>query len=284
MTKDSETLGPKWDDGLVSIVLPVYNAVLHLEGVLESVVQQTHAAWEVVAVDDASTDSSVDLLNQWATREPRVRVLSHAARGGVAAARNSALRAAMGRYVAFLDADDIWVPRKLEIQLDVMRETGADLCFGAYRIMRSRGSRTRAKIPVPSTIDEGMLIRSNPIACSTCVIDRLGTGPVTFPAIGHEDYALWLSLLAGGENRAVGVPDTLAYHRIRVGSLAANKLRAASWQWNIYRSYLNLPLARSIHLMSTYAVRGVSKLLQSLLALPISGERHAPELRGREST
>lgn len=241
----------------VSVVMPVYNAQTWLRQSIESVLEQSHGALELVAIDDGSTDGSGLLLDQFAQADGRVVVI-HQPNAGVAAARNAALEAATGDYVAFLDADDWWHPQKLERQLRFMRETGTQVSYTCYERVDRQGARL-SWVRSPAKVDWHDMLVSNRIGNLTGMYDRrLGDG--AFQEAGHEDYLFWLEKvrLAGHAGR-VETDEALAFYRVSDGSLSSNKLRAASWQWSIYRRHLGFGRGRSAFLLGCYAFHALAK-------------------------
>lgn len=243
---------------LVSVVMPMFNAERFLRRPVESVLAQTHGDLELLVADDASSDGSVAMIEDYARRDARVRLLPATVNGGVAAARNRALAAAGGRWVAFLDSDDWWHPAKLERQLDSLERSGARIGYTAYQRVAEDG-RALAVVRPPPELGYRDLLKSNHIGNCTGIYER-GLGEFRFQAGGHEDYMFWLALLRGGE-RAVATPgdEPLAYYLVRDGSRSANKLRAAAWQWRIYREVEGLGPMASIGYMLHYVRHALSK-------------------------
>jgi len=284
--------GGRTDFGLVSIVMPAYNAAAHIEESIRSVVTQTYANWQLLIVDDGCTDATPDIIRAWSEREPRIQGLKTSGRTGVANARSVAIDAATGDYIAFLDSDDLWDPRKLEAQLSFMRERGSVFSFTAYRKMDMNGVIGRDVINVPESVTYRDLLKSNHIGCLTALFDRRHFGTIEVPRLGrredyrlwlnilrgpvvHEDYSLWLKLLrpvrplAGvgtaiaptSAPRAVahGLNEPLAFYRCGKPSLSSNKLKAAASQWIIYREIEKLPLRVSAYYFAHYALKGFLK-------------------------
>ncbi len=243
---------------VVSIVTPAYNAARFLAVHLTSVQLQTFEAYEHLVVDDGSTDATAALLDAAAEREPRLRVI-HQANGGARAARNAALAAARGRYIAFLDADDLWLPHKLSRQLAFMRSTGAAMSYHHYRTIDEEGNLLSDKpIWMPKSVDYRRYLWLNgTIGNLTVMIDRDLMGDFRMPDMPAEDFALFLTLLK--RHPALGLFDDLARHRVVAGSLSANKKEAIGWIWDIYRKQEGIGPVRSAAYMSLYGARGVYK-------------------------
>ena len=245
---------------MVSIVTPVWNAAATVAETVASVQAQSFADWEMLLVDDGSADGSGALLARLAAREPRIRVLSHAENRGAAAARNHAIREARGRFLAFLDADDLWRPEKLATQLGFMRAHGHPLTFTAYRRITADGRPLGTVRPPPSVTREGLL-RGNVIGCLTAVYDTAFFGKVEMPPLARrQDYGLWLELLRR-TSHAHALPQVLADYRVQAGSLSAGKAGAARDTWRFYRQHERLSRVRAAWYFAHYAVRGMVKRL-----------------------
>lgn len=244
--------------GLVSVVMPAYNAAAFIAEALASVQRQSFPQWELLVVDDGSTDRTPDIVRAHARHEPRIRLLRNARGKGVSGARNTGIEQARGEFIAFLDADDIWEPEKLAAQIAVMRRTGCALSATSYRMVNEHGLVLRT-VRVPSRLTYRTLLKGNRIGCLTAVYSQRLLGKVYMPAdFEHEDYVTWLGIVQSS-GPAVGLNTALARYRKRGDSLSAPKLQAATWQWNIYRRGLGLPWAVSAYLFLNYAVRGVFK-------------------------
>lgn len=245
-------------EALVSVVMPVYNAAATLEKSVASVLLQSHRELELLVVDDGSRDDSLARLERLAAADERVRVLRMPANGGVAAARNLGLDAAQGRYIAFVDSDDGWQPRKLELQLSAMREQGARVSYTAYDRIGMDG-RVRSRVYPPASVDYRAMLKSNRIGNLTGMYER-SLGELRFRPVGHEDYVFWLEVVRLAGRAVCAEPGTsLAWYLVREGSLSSNKLRAASWQWRIYRDIERLGIGASIGYMAHYVVNALRK-------------------------
>jgi teichuronic acid biosynthesis glycosyltransferase TuaG len=244
----------------VSVITPVWNAEATLGQTVASVQAQSFADWEMLIVDDGSTDASLALARALAAQDPRIRVLAQEANAGAAAARNRGIREAAGRFIAFLDADDLWRPEKLARQLAFMRGGGHPLTFTAYRRIAADG-RALGTVRAPARVSRDELLKGNVIGCLTAVYDTRAFGKVEMPEIPRrQDYGLWLALLRRTPC-ACGLPQVLADYRVRRGSLSADKLAAARATWALYREVERLPWASAAYYFAHYAAGGVAKRL-----------------------
>ncbi len=243
----------------VSVVTPVWNAAATLAETVASVQAQSLADWEMLIVDDGSTDGSRALAEALAARDPRLRLLGGGARRGPAAARNEAIRAARGRRIAFLDADDLWYPGKLARQIAFMDEHGHAFVFSAYRRIDATG-RPLGVVAAPARVTRAQALRGNPIGCLTAVYDADILGRVEMPDVARrQDYALWLKLLA--RVPAHGLPEVLADYRLRPDSLSADKRVAARATWEVLRRVEGLGRARAGWYFLHYAARALARRL-----------------------
>ena len=243
---------------LVSVIMPVFNAEPTLRKSVESVLRQTLTNLELVLVDDCSRDGSDRIMREYAGKDRRVKIVSQPANAGVAEARNAGLRAASGSHVAFLDSDDWWDPRKLELQLAQMQESGALVSYAGYQRVAEDGHLLSCVEP-PAEIAYGDMLKSNHIGNLTGVYDRR-LGDVPFVRMGHEDYVFWLDRVRrAGHAVRVRHEGPLAFYLVRNGSVSSNKLRAARWQWRVYRESEHLTLWQATWYMFHYVRYALSK-------------------------
>lgn len=242
---------------LVSIVLPVYNPGIHLNKCIDSIINQNYLNWELLIINDGSDDNSAQIAHDYCRADGRIHYFEHKNNAGVVAARNTGLKAATGKYIAFLDSDDYWSNDKLRRQLGFMQQHNYFFSFTAFAYVDEDGCREKV-IEVPQIVDYGQLLKGNNIPCFTVIIDQEEINLRSIPAIRHEDYATWLNLLKDGY-KAYGLNEVLGYHRLRDGSLSANKFVSALWTWNIYRDNQNLSLVKSCYYFIFYVFNGLKK-------------------------
>lgn len=242
----------------VSVIMPVFNAERTMRKSIESVLRQTHRDLELVAIDDGSSDASLAILVEYADADARVRIVRQPANAGVAEARNAGVRNATGSHISFLDSDDWWHPRKLELQLQQMTAAGALVSYAAYQRVAEDG-RALSMVRPPAAVGYADMLKSNHIGNLTGLYDRR-LGDAAFQRIGHEDYVFWLQRVrSAGRALCVQHHEPLAFYLVRSGSVSANKLRAARWQWRIYRDVERLPLAKALWYLSHYIANAVAK-------------------------
>jgi glycosyltransferase involved in cell wall biosynthesis len=243
---------------LISIVTPAYNAARFIEATIASVKAQTYPSWEMIVVDDCSQDDTCSNVAKFMAHDPRIKLVRQEKNGGPAAARNAALEAANGKYIAFLDSDDLWLPAKLEMQLAFMRDSGAAISFTGYRRISEAGNTTGRLINIPKELSYRELLKNTAIATSTVVIDRERTGPFRMTKTYYDDYALWLELLKRGFV-AHGLQQDLMRYRIVGESVSRRKGKSALWVWRTYRQIEKLSMPYAVWCFVNYAWRASLK-------------------------
>lgn len=241
----------------VSIIMPLYNCEEYIQESITSVRQQTYKNWELIIVDDASSDKSVDIVKQIMKEEPRICFIGLKVNGGAANARNRAIKEAKGRYIAFLDSDDMWFPAKLKEQILFLNKHDLVLTYCAYETMDENSKYINTRHSLPSITYQDML-KSNQIGNLTGIYDVDYFGKVYLENIGHEDYVLWLKLLKKIQYTR-GITQTLARYRIVSDSISANKFKVLKWQWNIYRKVEKLTIMQSSYYFIFYIYNALKK-------------------------
>lgn len=229
---------------LVSIITPSWNVEGLIEETIRSVQSQTFPDWELLIADDCSTDNTPGIIASISGCDPRVKLIRQARNGGPALARQASIDAAQGRYLAFLDSDDLWLPEKLERQLAFAKAKQAALSYTAFRRINETNTVTGRLIEVPTSLTYGQLLKNTAIATLTAMIDREIAGPVAMKNEGYDDFCLWLSILKRGHT-AYGLNEDLARYRVRGSSVSSRPMRSAKWVWQIYRHVEHLSLVRS---------------------------------------
>lgn len=248
----------EYRENLVSIITPVYNGEAYIKETIESVQGQTYTQWEMILIDDGSLDHTGEIIRDMAAKDSRLRYYKNERNLGVADSRNRAIELAEGRYVAFLDSDDLWKSNKLKRQLEFMKEHNTAFSYTACEVIDEAGNAIGKVRSVPQKVDYKQLLKGNVIPCLTVVLDRSRFETIHMPKIGHEDYATWLTLLKECKE-AEGINEVLAAYRIVKISLSGNKLKAAQWTWRIYREYLGLSLLESGCNFVNYVVGSLKK-------------------------
>ncbi|EPM5584669.1 glycosyltransferase family 2 protein [Vibrio vulnificus] len=234
---------------LISIVMPCYNASSTIYDSIGSVLLQTYKNWELIVVDDRSTDNSRDII--LSIKDERIRFISSQVNSGSPATpRNIAIKESRGEYIAFLDSDDLWTPTKLERQVEFMIKNNYKFTCTAYNIIDPDGNFISSYVP-PKYVIYSDLLFNNSIGCLTAMIHRSLVDNEKFPVCGHEDYALWLKLIKVSDG-VHALSEKLASYRLMNGSVSSNKLKLISFFWSIYRHQEKFGLIKSFYCCVRY--------------------------------
>jgi teichuronic acid biosynthesis glycosyltransferase TuaG len=245
----------------VSIITPSWNVEGLVGATIESVQAQTFGDWELLIADDCSTDSTAAAIESYAQMDRRIKLIRRPRNGGPALARQAAIEQASGRFLAFLDSDDLWLPYKLERQVSFALEHRAALSFTAFRRINESGSMTGRLISVPASLTYGQLLKNTSIATLTALVDRDITGDIAMKNEPYDDFCLWLSILKPG-HIAHGLNEDLARYRVRGVSVSSRPLRSAGWVWHIYRKVERLSPVESAWCFAHWSTRACLKRLQ----------------------
>lgn len=246
---------------LISIIMPMHNSAAFVGEAIESVLAQSYSEWELIIVDDESTDASVSIVEAYAQKDSRIRLFRNPKPIKMPSApRNMGLSMAKGRYIAFLDSDDMWLPEKLTQQIPMMQNPQVAIVYSNYEKMTESGKKTGRVIKAPRQADYKKLLRGNVIGNLTGIYDKEKVGIVPFLNIHHEDYAMWLSILKRGFI-AQNTGTVAARYRLSSSSVSTNKYRVLSWQWNIYRNIEHISIMKSTIYFVSYAFKAFLKTL-----------------------
>ena len=246
-------------NNLVSIITPSYNSEKFIKDCVNSVLCQTYTNWELLIVDDYSKDNSRDVISLLSLKDERIKSIFLEENVGAAAARNIAIKESNGRYIAFLDSDDIWKSDKLEKQLSFMKENDIAFSFSTYQLMSEDGKNLTNVIKAPQKMTYHSYLKNTIIGCLTVIIDREKTGDFEMPNIrSSHDMALWLLIMKRGFS-AYGLDENLAYYRIVSNSNTSKKWKAAKEVWEVYRKVEKLNFFYSMCNFVGYAFNAVKK-------------------------
>ncbi|MBO4266995.1 MAG: glycosyltransferase family 2 protein [Lachnospiraceae bacterium] len=242
----------------VSIVVPVYNAGRCIADTITSVLKQTHTDHELLLVDDGSTDNSREIIAGFLSET--VRLLQNKGPKGAAGARNTGIEAASGRFIAFIDADDLWKEDKLSHQIEFMKQTDAAFSFTGYEFADENGRGLGTVVRVPGKLSYRQALKNTTIFTSTVMfdMDKLSKDDIFMPCVKSEDTATWWKILKTGLV-AYGLDENLTLYRRMGKQLSSNKLEAIRRIWNLYRNEEHLGLIYSIYCFCNWAVRAVAR-------------------------
>lgn len=248
-----------FNNDVVSVIIPVYNAEKYLETTLLSVVNQSYNNWELVLVDDCSTDSSPEIISKYCAQSKNINYHRLEHNQGAAVARNTALNIAKGRYIAFLDSDDIWEPQKLEYQMSYMLETNAFASCTASDTINDEGQPLGKIRHVNPQIDYKFLLHNTMVSTSTVIVDRNKAGKFQMPLLrSGQDYATWLMLMRNG-NVFNGIDKVLTHYRISKKSLSSNKLDSMRQIFQIQTRFEGLGKISALYNTFCFAVNALKK-------------------------
>lgn len=217
----------------ISVIIPIYNSEKYISQTIESVLGQTYKDVEVVIVDDCSTDKSNQIIENYTKKYNSIVYKRLEKNSGAAVARNKAMEIARGRYIAFLDSDDVWYPEKLEKQIELIKSNNCAICYTAIEMIDEDGRVEKSKRNIKEKIDYRFLLKNTMIATSTVLIDRRIVGRFNMPLRrSGQDYATWLMLMRNGVY-AYGINEVLVKYRRRENSLSSSKMKNIFKVWNI---------------------------------------------------
>ena len=247
------------NEPLVSIITPVYNAERFLSDTIKSVQNQTYKNWEILLIDDCSKDNSAQIIKEFQKYDNRIKYIKLKKNSGASVSRNEGIRNAKGRFIAFVDSDDIWKPEKLEIQIKYMLKENLGFTFTSYRYMKENGELTNKIAKAPSKINYNGLLQDTIIGCSTVVIDKDIVDYFEMPLVRRgQDTATWLQILRK-EKYAYGIEQDLVNYRLVGESLSSNKIIALKRTWNTYRNVEKLGLLKSSYVFCFYVFNAIKK-------------------------
>ncbi|MDG4953473.1 glycosyltransferase family 2 protein [Actinobacillus equuli] len=242
---------------LISIIMPVYNAEEYIEEAIKSVLDQTYSNWELILVDDCSTDNSCNVIQKYLL-DARIKFFRNKINSGPALTRNLALDNANGEYITFLDSDDFWEKTKLEKQVFFMENQNISFSYGNYYLYSTDNS-IKKPIITAENLTYSSLLKGNQIKMSTAMFSNKLIGQTRFLNVKHEDYLFFLDCLKRTSKSLRYSNDLDTFYRIGQISVSSNKLKSALWTWKIYYKYLNLGLVKSVYYFIFYAINGFFK-------------------------
>jgi len=245
---------------MISVIMPAYNNEHCILQAVESVVNQIYKQWELIIIDDMSTDNTYDAAKKISDSDHRIKVLRNTSNQGVGKTRNIGVSEASGEWIAFLDSDDMWTPDKLEKQVAlVSKNPNIKITFTGSSFISESGEKKEYVLHVPEKITRKELLKQNVISCSSVMAkkDLLVRYPMSDNYSVHEDFAAWLSILCE-EEYAYGIDEPLLIYRLSTKSKSGNKFKAARMNWNTYRN-MGLGILESTYYMACYTYNGFKK-------------------------
>lgn len=242
----------------ISIITPAYNAENYICETIKSVQAQTYQDWELIIVDDCSTDYTNVLAKEYAVKDPRIKVIKAPQNGGVAKARNIGLENATGDFIAFVDSDDLWKPEKLEKQLDFMKEKGCVLSYTDFQKFNTTDGSLGKVMRCPKKMRANDILKNTAIGCLTVMVDKKRAGEFRMPPLNHtEDNCTWYHILKNTGQNAYNLGEVLSLYRDGNASMTKNKGKSAKQQWETYRCYFKFSRIKSAYYFTWYAINAV---------------------------
>ena len=244
---------------LVSIITPAYNSAKFIAETIQSVQNQTYENWEMIIVDDGSSDETLAIVQAFIDEDKRIQCYKLEQNSGPAVARNFAIEKAKGAFMTFIDADDIWFPNFIENSIKTIEKTGVSFVFSSYKRSNENLEFVYSDFIVPQKVTYTDILKSNSISCLTAFVDIKTLGKKYMPLIRkRQDMGLWLNYLKVIPF-AYGIQETQAIYRIRENSLSRNKSDLIQYQWQFYRAVEQLNIFQSLYYMAHWMYRGFMK-------------------------
>lgn len=251
-----------FEANLISIVTPVYNAERFIAETIKSVQAQEYTNWELLLVNDQSTDNSQFIIEEFAIEDNRIKVINLAENSGAAVARNTGIAASKGQYIAFVDSDDAWDSDKLIRQIAFMQKGGIAFSYTDFRLVDEKGNVLKEKANVPLSLDYTGLLKNTAIACSTVMIDREQIGDFRMPLVRKgQDTATWLQIMRETGIKAYGITLPLNSYRQVAGSISSDRIGALKRTWNTYYNLEKLPLPKASYYFASYVMNAILRRL-----------------------
>lgn len=247
---------------MVSIIVPVYRLEKYIQQTIDSVLAQTYTDWELILVEDDGGDRSAQIIEEAIARYPerKIRLVRQEENAGAAKARNRGVQEAQGRYIAYLDGDDIWRPEKLERELSFMQQKDAAFVFTGYEFADEAAVGNGKVVRVPEKMNYKDALKNTTIFTTTVMFDteKIPKALLEMPCVKSEDTALWWKILRNGYT-AYGLDENLVLYRRPAQSLSSNKLEAIRRIWNLYRRVEGLNVVQSAYYFCFWAYRAVAR-------------------------
>lgn len=243
---------------LVSIIMPAYNCENYIAEAINSVREQTYTNWELLIIDDCSSDNTLCIIKKFSNLDKRIKIYKNCSNKGVAYSRNVGIKNSLGKYIAFLDADDVWMPQKMQKQVDIL-STEIQFCFSASYFINEVSDKISDKINVPTYVTFNDLLKQNVIPCSSVVLSKNILKKYSFENDNlHEDYLLWLKILKNENITAHSINESLLKYRISSNSKSANKIKSALMTLKVYK-IIELNPFHQMYYFINYLVKSIKK-------------------------
>ncbi|WGD35757.1 glycosyltransferase family 2 protein [Olleya sp. YS] len=235
---------------LVSIITPMFNSEAFIEDTINSVLNQTYTDWELILIDDCSTDNTVTIAEEFISKHPNIKLQKNQTNAGAAVSRNKGIYEANGDFIAFLDADDLWKPNKLEVQVSFMQANNCDVSFSSYEQIDEVGQPLNKLVKALPSLSFNKYLKTNYIGNLTGMYNAKNLGKITSPNLRkRQDWLLWLAAIKTSGKPALGIQESLAFYRVRTNSISSNKLEMLKYNYLVYKKGLGFSTLKSFYRM-----------------------------------
>lgn len=235
---------------LVSIITPLYNSEAFIDETIKSILNQTYTNWELLLIDDFSTDNTISIVNDFIFKNENIKLITNETNQGAAISRNKGIMAAKGDYIAFLDADDLWKPEKLEKQIAFMQNQDCDVCFCSYEQIDESGKPLNKLVKALPVLSYKKYLKSNYIGNLTGIYNAKKLGKITSPNLRkRQDWLLWLNAIKASGKPAKSVQESLAFYRVHKKSMSSNKIALLKHNYWVYKKGLGFSTLKAMYSM-----------------------------------
>jgi glycosyltransferase involved in cell wall biosynthesis len=225
----------------------MFNSEIFISETINSIINQTHTNWELLLIDDGSTDTTIQKANKFIAKHPNIKLLENQTNQGAAISRNKGIEVAKGNYIAFLDADDLWKPEKLEIQLTFMETENCNVCFSSYDLIDELGNSLNKQVKALPVLSYNKLLKSNYVGNLTGIYNAKALGKITSPNLRkRQDWLIWLAAIKTSGKPAKSIRESLACYRVRGNSMSSNKWNLIKYNYWVYKKGLGFSTLKSI--------------------------------------
>ena len=239
----------------VSIITPMYNSEAYISETINSVLNQTYTNWELILIDDFSSDKTLEMMQPFTSKNPNIKLFKNESNQGAAISRNKGIEIAQGDYITFLDADDLWLPEKLEKQLAFMQKENCDVCFTSYNLINEKGKLLNKTVKALKELSYNKLLKSNYIGNLTGTYNAKTLGKIYAPNLRkRQDWLLWLAAIKKSKKPAKGIQEPLAYYRVRKDSMSSNKFNLIKHNYWVYKKGLGFSTIKSAYYLTQFMI------------------------------
>lgn len=240
---------------MVSIITPMFNSEVFIADTIQSILKQTYTNWELILIDDNSNDNTLQIVEPFRSQNPNIKLLKNTKNQGAALSRNLGIKAAKGKFIAFLDADDLWKPNKLQTQIEFMELHACDVCFASYDLINEQGKPLNKRVKALPVLTYQKLLKSNYLGNLTGMYNAKVLGEILAPNLRkRQDWLLWLAAIKKSDKPALGIEESLAFYRVRTNALSSNKLGLLKYNYWVYKKGLGFSTKTSIFCMLHFLV------------------------------